>query len=99
MPRRPSRSVAFVAATAIVIVFSGRVARQLPPQSGPESRRISGPYTVTTIANGLDHPWSIAFLPDGAMLVTERAGRLRVIRNGVLDPKPIDGVPTVYAAP
>jgi glucose/arabinose dehydrogenase len=53
-------------------------------------------YKLTTLASGLDHPWSIAFLPDGSMLVTERPGRLRVIRNGVLDPKPIAGVPPVY---
>ena len=46
----------------------------------------------------LAQPWSLAFLPDGAMLVTERGGQLRVIRNGVLDPKPVDGVPQVRAA-
>ena len=39
----------------------------------------------------------MAFLPDGGMLVTERPGRLRVIRDGVLDPKPIEGLPTMYA--
>src|SRR5687768_12333088 len=49
---------------------------------------------VVVHARGLSHPWSATFLPDGAMLVTERDGRLRVIRNGVLDPKPVDGVPT-----
>lgn len=43
----------------------------------------------------LEQPWSIAFLPDGAILVTERAGRLRVVRNGVLDPTPVAGVPEV----
>src|SRR5262245_29117040 len=42
---------------------------------------------VLPIATGLVHPWSIAFLPDGNMLVAERAGRLRVIRNGTLDPQ------------
>ena len=43
-------------------------------------------------------PWSLAFLPDGTMLVTERGGQLRVIRNGALDPKPVDGVPPVRAS-
>src|SRR5262245_13113640 len=99
MSRRVSRFVVFVAATALVIVLSGGIAHQLPPQSGPESRRTFGSLTVTTIAGGLANPWSIAFLPDGAMFVSERAGRLRIIRNGVLDPKPIEGVPQVYAAP
>jgi glucose/arabinose dehydrogenase len=55
----------------------------------------SAQYTVSTVAEGLDHPWSLAFLPDGSMLVTERAGRLRVIRNGQLVPEAIAGVPEV----
>jgi len=48
---------------------------------------------VSVVAGGLANPWSLAFLPNGDMLVTERAGRLRVIRNGKLDPQPISGVP------
>ena len=43
----------------------------------------------------LVHPWAIAFMPDGAMLITERPGRLRVVRRGVLDPQPVSGVPEV----
>src|SRR5262245_22672871 len=50
---------------------------------------------VSVVTKGLSHPWSLVFLPDGSMLVTERPGRLRVIRNGVLDPTPISGVPRV----
>jgi glucose/arabinose dehydrogenase len=50
---------------------------------------------VDNVADGLANPWSIAFLPNGDMLVTERAGRLRIIRDGVLDPTPIPGVPEV----
>jgi glucose/arabinose dehydrogenase len=52
---------------------------------------------VSLVAKDLVNPWSLAFLPDGAMLVTERPGRLRIIRNGVLDPQPIAGVPAVKA--
>ena len=52
---------------------------------------------VSLVAKDLVNPWSVAFLPDGAMLVTERQGRLRIIRNGVLDPAPIAGVPAVKA--
>jgi glucose/arabinose dehydrogenase len=51
---------------------------------------------VVTIVEGLDYPWSLAFLPDGDMLITERVGRLRIVRHGVFDPHPIDGVPTVH---
>jgi glucose/arabinose dehydrogenase len=50
---------------------------------------------VSLVASGLSHPWAIAFLPGGDMLVTERNGRLRMIRRGVLDPQPITGVPAV----
>jgi aldose sugar dehydrogenase len=50
---------------------------------------------VSVVVNGLSHPWAIAFLPDGGMLVTERPGRLRIVRNGVLDPQPITGTPAV----
>jgi len=46
----------------------------------------------------LQQPWSIAFLPDGNIFVTERGGRLRIIRNGILDPNPVAGVPRVQAA-
>ena len=52
---------------------------------------------IVTITSGLAHPWSLAFLPDGRMLVTERPGRLRVLADGKLDPKPVDGLPRVDA--
>jgi glucose/arabinose dehydrogenase len=50
---------------------------------------------ITVIAQHLEQPWSVAFLPDGSMLVTERVGRLRVIRNGKLAQESVDGVPQV----
>jgi aldose sugar dehydrogenase len=50
---------------------------------------------VVPIARGLVNPWSLAFLPDGTLLVTEKEGRLRLIRGDVLDPKPVPGVPAV----
>ena len=52
---------------------------------------------VVPIATGLSHPWGLAFRGNGDILVTERnTGALRVIRDGVLDPRPIPGVPEVY---
>ena len=53
------------------------------------------PFRVVKLVEGLDYPWSLAFLPDGRMLVTERAGRLRVISGKTLDPNPVAGVPQV----
>jgi aldose sugar dehydrogenase len=53
---------------------------------------------VTAVTRALEYPFSLAFLPDGSMLVTERASRLRIIRNGVLDPKPVAGGPAAYSA-
>lgn len=50
-------------------------------------------FTIRTVASGLEHPWSLAFLPGGDMLVTEREGRLRLIRDGKLLPEPVKGVP------
>ena len=54
---------------------------------------------VRILTRGLEHPWSLAFLPDGRMLVTERAGRLRyVAADGTLDPTPISGLPESLSA-
>jgi glucose/arabinose dehydrogenase len=54
-------------------------------------------FRVVKLVQGLEHPWSVAFLPDGRMLVTERPGRLRVVSAGKLDPQPVAGVPEVVA--
>ena len=56
------------------------------------------PYEVAVLAEGLEHPWSVAFLPDGEMLVTERPGRLRVIDAGGLRPEPVAGLPPVFVS-
>jgi glucose/arabinose dehydrogenase len=53
---------------------------------------------VVAVARGLESPFGAAFLPDGSMLVTTRTGQLRIIRKGVLDPKPIAGTPAAYWA-
>jgi glucose/arabinose dehydrogenase len=55
-------------------------------------------FRVVTLLTGLENPWSVAFLPDGRMLVTERAGRLRLVGQDFrLDPKPISGLPDVVS--
>ncbi|MBY0421418.1 MAG: PQQ-dependent sugar dehydrogenase, partial [Parvularculaceae bacterium] len=66
---------------------------QQPP--APEGRT---KLKIETLAEGLANPWSVAFLPDGSMLVTERPGRLRVIRDGKLEATPVAGLPAPYVA-
>jgi len=55
-------------------------------------------YRVVTVVDGLVQPWSIAFLPGGDMLITERPGRLRIVRQGKLLPQPVEGVPKVFVS-
>ena len=69
--------------------------RPAPPKAA-EAPVVKTGYKVSEVAKGLDHPWSLAFLPDGSILVTERAGRLRLITGGKLQPQPIGGVPPVH---
>jgi glucose/arabinose dehydrogenase len=54
-------------------------------------------FKVVTVAEGFERPWAIAFVPGGDILVTERPGRLRIVRNGRLLPTPVEGVPPVFA--
>ena len=53
------------------------------------------PIHVSVVTKGLDHPWGLAILPNGDMLVTERPGRLRLVHNGVLDPTPLGPMPEI----
>ena len=53
-------------------------------------------YNVVTVAEGFAQPWSMAWLPDGDMLVTEKPGRLRIVRDGQLLPEAVAGVPEVF---
>ena len=77
-----------------------------PPINWPSPPLPDGPVLSETgierhvrvvITKGLVQPWSMAFLPDGAILITERPGRLRIVRDGKLDPNPVAGVPQVQA--
>ena len=92
-------SSAAIAVLGVVLVAPGSA--QQPPPRGPASlpdtpqvfRTAAATIRVTAI-KGLAYPWALAFLPNGDMLVTEQSRTtLRIIRNGVLDPAPITGLP------
>mgnify|MGYP003577090068 CR=1 FL=1 len=98
--RRAVLLIPFLLAIALAVVRAQQPAMGLPVPplaSGPlvfdtaEQQKIK----VSVLTKGLAHPWAIAWLPDGSMLVTERPGRLRIIRNGVVEPTPVSGVPKV----
>lgn len=82
------------------------VARGSPRDSSPRRavRPVSGPSViateqarvrVVTVTNALDQPWALAFLPGGDLLITERAGRLRIVHDGRLEPGSIERIPPV----
>ena len=81
------------ASPAILALLIASVA--LPP--GQAQAQSAKPYTIETFADGLDSPWSIAFLPDGRALITEKPGQLRLVAaDGKLVNAPIAGVPKVF---
>lgn len=103
---KPFRSRIFIAVALVAVVA---LAVSLPAQSQPSGRGPidtlgEGPWDfdteiglihVSVVTKGLDHPSAVVFLDNGDMLVTERPGRLRIIRDGELDPKPIEGLPAI----
>jgi glucose/arabinose dehydrogenase len=85
---------------ALIAFLREAATRAIDPQPASEEALPQGPlhsaeheFRIESVAEGLEVPWSMAFLPDGRLLVTERAGRLRIIENGKLRPEIVGGLP------
>lgn len=94
------RSLSIAFALAILTACAAAPAGQQAPQPAaqpvaPAQRSAFHTYRVVTVAEGLVNPWSMAWLPNGDMLVTERPGRLRIVRNARLLPDPVSGLPAI----
>jgi glucose/arabinose dehydrogenase len=85
-----------VALGGLLLTASVGLMSNVGPKPGADKKLTEANLKVDTVVTGLKMPWSTTFLPNGDMLVTERAGKLRLVRNGVLDPQEISGVPEVY---
>ena len=93
--------VTVMSGLGIVVSGAGQAASESGAVALPETPMMarSADYPqvrVVVMGRGLSHPWGLAFLPDGNILVTERSGQLRLVRDGQLDPIPIAGVPEVF---
>ena len=96
-PKKPARPVTAVL-TTVVILAASLVSTGSHSQQSAKFESSAGELEVQTVARGLAKPWALAFLPDGAMLVTERAGRMRIVSGeGQVSP-PLKGVPDVWAS-
>jgi glucose/arabinose dehydrogenase len=85
------------AALALAAAWAGAASAEIPGEPVRTIETSAGPMVLETLADGLEHPWGMAFLPDGRLLVTERPGRLRILDEGGRLSDPLAGVPEVYA--
>jgi glucose/arabinose dehydrogenase len=92
------QKVPFAAGGAFPIAPSGLAGHHLPKMPVTYDTAEGQKIRVVAVTTALEYPWALAFLPDGGMLITERAGRLRLVRNGKLDPQPVAGAPASYWA-
>jgi glucose/arabinose dehydrogenase len=93
----PRLSCGFAIAAGAACLTGNAAAAEPAAERVQSVKTEAGPIAVEIVAGGLEHPWGIVFLPDGRMLVTERAGRLRLLTpDGALS-EPLSGTPDVFA--
>jgi glucose/arabinose dehydrogenase len=80
--------------SVLPLFVSGMMLATAAPGMAQTVESSVGPLHATVLAEGLDHPWALAFLPGGRFLVTERSGRLLLLEKGVITAV-VDGVPRV----
>ena len=85
MERDPLKDVLALLATALLAL----------PAAAQTIQSEEHAFRLVELVRGLEQPWSLAFLPDGRMLVTEKAGRLRIVKDGKLEPQAVAGLPEV----
>ena len=86
-----------MARTRVALVALSSTLLFVAPADAQVQRSVLHDFQLVPVADGLVTPWSMAWLPNGDMLITERPGRLRIVRDGELLPDPVAGIPEVHA--
>lgn len=87
--------LSFTATTLLLLICLNPSLSHSSQRLQPVAAKFTG--RIVTLAQGLEHPWGMAFLPDGSILVTERSGRLRLVKSGMLASQPITGLPNIIS--
>ncbi len=106
--RLTTRTIYQLIATGSAIALLGAIGCAAPSASSPATQTeaaataeapadSNAAFQTVTVAENLEHPWGLAWLPEGDLLITERSGRLRIVREGILDPTPMPGIPEILA--
>ena len=100
MPKARGRGVRTIGAVRALLAMAAVLLGAASPLAAAERlgtfESAKHRFHLVKVVDGLEHPWGLAFLPDGRMLVTERPGRLRIVADGWLVPEPVAGVPEVW---